>query len=670
MNVIKTFLLLFALSFVEAIFAQPREVTLDPAVMTAGSEVHISYNSQNTPLEAKQQVSAVAYAYENYRWKIYDIALTAKDRNLWVGSFVVPTHAGFIAFKFQDSFSTHPEVTDNNDNKGYLYQVYNRKHQLMPGAAIGKATFLSSSVMTAPGYMGVNNYFDAEKKEVDKSLIKSLVNAEKKNYPKKQRYYFYEEVYLYKELLGDQSSELIKTTLDHVAKTKELEEDDLFNLSFAYLFLLNDKKKSQKLDQLMIERYPKGRLARRKAMEIPYSVKGIEYFEKAERVRKEFPVTDYYRNPDYQGYLYSNFYRRLSQELFDAKKYDQLEVLLKEMNSSMIEDAFLHQPKQSMKFPDRDPNGYYDIALNYLTELQNKLSFVGNTDGLSISALQSNYQHQQTLNYYRTVIAELAHRTGRYQQAVEIMDQIPANERFNYDPAGNEAYVRCLEQLGRDDQILRALENSASHGKLTPYLMDRLKTYYESNNQKTTNNFDEYLYSLKTPEAKDEILKSVRQGMVSDPFASFDVEDINGGRVRSDDFEKDDIVVLDFWATWCAPCCAALVGMQMAVDKYLNDPKVKFYFVDTQDRATKEQLRDYWKEKGYHDMLIVFDQDRPGTKDRAALYSNIIPNTSGIPQKAILMNGKVRYRASGYMGSPSGLMDELSTVIEELKKEK
>lgn len=669
MNVMKVFLTFLALTTVGALAAQQRGMTSEPAVMIAGSEVRISYNSQGTVLEGKHLVTAVAYVYDNYRWKIHDVELSATGKNLWEGSFVVPAQSGFVAFKFHDSFSTHPDVIDNNDNKGYLFQVYNKKHQLMPGASIGKAAFLTPSVMSAPGYIGVNNYFDPTDKDCDRSLLKSLVDAEKKSYPKNRRQYFYEEVYLYKELLGEHASQNIKSTLSEIARMNNLGEDELFNLSFAYLFLLNDKEKSHEIDQMMIKRFPKGRLARRKAMEIPYSVKGEEYFKKAEQVRQDFPVMDFYRKPDYQSYLYSNFYRRLSQELFDAKKYDQLEELLKEMNSSMIEDAFLHQPKQSMKFPDRDPHTYYQIALRYIEELRNKLSFPGNTAGSGLSPLQARYQHRQTFNYYLTVMTELARRTGHYQQAVELMDAIPIEERFNYDPTGNEAYVRCLEQLGQEEKILEVLKASAAHNKMTPHLMEMLKTYYTSSPQAPASSFDEYLYSLKTPEAKEELLKHVSQGLVSDNYTPFDIEDINGGRVRSDDFSADDIVVLDFWATWCAPCCAALVGMQMAVEHYIDDSHIKFYFVDTQDRATKEQLNNYWKEKGYHDMLIAFDEDTPGTHDGSRVYRILFPNASGIPQKAILKNGKVRYRASGYQGSPSELMDELITVIETLKKE-
>lgn len=58
-------------------------------------------------------------------------------------------------------------------------------------------------------------------------------------------------------------------------------------------------------------------------------------------------------------------------------------------------------------------------------------------------------------------------------------------------------------------------------------------------------------------------------------------------------------------------------------------------------------------------------------KERIPECSCIIlfPGTSGIPQKAILINGHIRYRAEGYGGSPSGLMDEISYVIEILKEE-
>ena len=131
--------------------------------------------------------------------------------------------------------------------------------------------------------------------------------------------------------------------------------------------------------------------------------------------------------------------------------------------------------------------------------------------------------------------------------------------------------------------------------------------------------------------------------------------------------------MLDFWATWCAPCIAALEGMQMAVNKYKDDPHVHFYFVDTQDvPGDKQGPSRVWKRKGYNfdEMLVLFDNTTPGKKDMNLVYKTMFHGTSGIPQKAILKNGRLRYRAEGYGGSPSGLEDEISAVIDILKSEK
>lgn len=77
------------------------------------------------------------------------------------------------------------------------------------------------------------------------------------------------------------------------------------------------------------------------------------------------------------------------------------------------------------------------------------------------------------------------------------------------------------------------------------------------------------------------------------------MESHQGGKVKSVSFKKDEIVVIDFWALWCAPCIAALDGMQMAVDLYANDPTVKFYFVITQDEPNREKIVLFGRKNGF-----------------------------------------------------------------------
>ena len=63
------------------------------------------------------------------------------------------------------------------------------------------------------------------------------------------------------------------------------------------------------------------------------------------------------------------------------------------------------------------------------------------------------------------------------------------------------------------------------------------------------------------------------------PAPAFSLATPGGKTVTSAEL-RGHVVVLAFWATWCAPCRQELPDLQKVYERYKNNPDVKFYAVD------------------------------------------------------------------------------------------
>lgn len=450
-----------------------------------------------------------------------------------------------------------------------------------------------------------------------------------------------------------------------IAQDVKTEEEKLSSDYFTALYLDKDTVRAEAIRSELFRKYPKGMLARRLSAEsVNLAADTVEYMALCDRFRHDFPISDWIANPDSQGFVYMNFYRGYARYLYASRQWDKLREVMPEMTYSMLVDLYAHGPMFYIMKAPVDPREYVDIARDIIDEMYAKKD--ADIDMYSKGTVHSG---AESMKYYLAVQTEVFQRSGRAAEAVECMERINAEDRYNLYPAGNESYVLALEELGRKDEATEAILGSTAVGRLTPKLFSMLKEHYNSLDSKPTATFDEYYASLKTETARQNLINDVMKGMTDEPFEPFRLVSIKGKTVDSSEYGPDDIVVLDFWATWCAPCIAALSGMQLAVDRYAEDKNVHFLFVCTQDEPDKARVKRIWKRGDYHDMTVFFDQCREGSKGYDKVYRSIIHGTSGIPQKAILKNGRVRYIAEGYGGSPSGLMDEISAVIEILKNE-
>lgn len=443
------------------------------------------------------------------------------------------------------------------------------------------------------------------------------------------------------------------------------EEEKLAADYFSALYGDKDTVRAEFLKSELLEKYPRGAFARRLSAEsVNGAADSVEYMARCDAFRRDFPISGWLEAPDGSGFVYMNFYRSYSQFLYQKGLWDKLRQVLPEMTYSMLADLYSHGPMFLIMKAPIDPKEYVDISEDIIRNMWEKKDC--NPDMYGGGKIMPA---DGSMDYYLAVETEILQRSGRPAEAVECMDRADAAVRYNQYADGNESYIKALEELGRHDDAVTALLGATAVGRLTPELFSMLRNHYNSLDEKPAGTFDAYYESLKTETARENLRNDVMEGMVDVPYENFSLTSIGGKKVESAGFGPDDIVVLDFWATWCAPCIAALEGMQLAVDKYADDRNVHFYFICTQDEPDRKRVRNVWKRGGYRNMTVLFDENREGSEGHDKVYRSIIKGTSGIPQKAVLKDGRIRYIAEGYGGSPSGLMDEISAVIEILKAE-
>src|SRR3954447_13836881 len=92
----------------------------------------------------------------------------------------------------------------------------------------------------------------------------------------------------------------------------------------------------------------------------------------------------------------------------------------------------------------------------------------------------------------------------------------------------------------------------------------------------------------------------------------FTLDTLDGGKVKLSDL-KNNVVVLDFWATWCPPCRLSLPHLDdLARNKDLEAKGVKVLGVN--EGEDKDRAASFIKEKNYA-FTVVLDPEGTVLKD-------------------------------------------------------
>jgi len=116
--------------------------------------------------------------------------------------------------------------------------------------------------------------------------------------------------------------------------------------------------------------------------------------------------------------------------------------------------------------------------------------------------------------------------------------------------------------------------------------------------------------------------------------------------------DKNDLIVVSLWATWCVPCKKELDAISEVYSDWQDETDVVLYAVSVDDSRTIKRVKPLINGKGWdYEILLDTNNDLKRALGAAA-----------VPLTLIIKNGEIVYRHSGYT---PGAEDDL---YEEIKK--
>ncbi|MBN2708740.1 MAG: TlpA family protein disulfide reductase [Calditrichaceae bacterium] len=174
------------------------------------------------------------------------------------------------------------------------------------------------------------------------------------------------------------------------------------------------------------------------------------------------------------------------------------------------------------------------------------------------------------------------------------------------------------------------------------------------------------LFNLLSAQTTDSTLNTLKTGSDAPNFYLKDIQnndmflrDYCGAELRQPWKNKTKhVVILSFFATWCAPCLIEIPYLEDIQNKYADQP-VKFFLIDVGEK--KPEVESFLKQKGYK-LPVLLDIYKMVTVEKYKV--------SSIPQLVVISKeGKILLIKNGFKDKESLYSELIPAIDNELKKD-
>ena len=457
-------------------------------------------------------------------------------------------------------------------------------------------------------------------------------------------------------LINEKDSVAVQRRLEKLAQSNK--EADL-NLLVLFYDRKNDPKKTEDALAAAIRKFPKGDYAFYKAGNALVGEKSaVKKEQLLQALETHFPK----RSLDMYYYDVAYGYAGQKGVKPDIKKI--LHYAHRVTDSGFRDQAYLLIAGQLVD--NEDPAGAVLLIKGPMDSLKSKINEIVLPASPPMPGGPPRRDPRASYYSFVTLYARILLKENKTAEALSYAKEAYDSSNKK-NPGINAVYLNTLVVTGNLKDAFPFMDKAYRKGDATPEMKQKLKEAYVQAHG-TEEGYDRYIASIQT-ELMDSARARIAQFKVdNEPAPSFTLKDMEGKTVSLDSL-KGKIVILDFWATWCGPCKRSFPAMQLAVNKYKDDPDVVFLFIDTWERTENPlpEVSSYIKGNNYS-FRVLMDGKDPETKVNKVVTSFKV---SGIPTKFILdQKGAIVYRLTGFSGGDDAAVQEISAMIETARAAK